>query len=91
MKLRIENLATLLLIVAMLLDGCSGCEQKTQQKTTDYNRELENVRQAKLDAVYATKGLSTDERNRRIDSHRGTRRHGSAYLQQVMESSASLS
>ena len=53
MKLRIENLATLLLIVAMLLDGCSGCEQKTQQKTTDYNRELENVRQAKLDAVYA--------------------------------------
>ena len=66
MKLRIENLATLLLIVAMLLDGCSGCEQKTQQKTTDYNRELENVRQAKLDAVYAAKGLSTDERNRRI-------------------------
>ena len=66
MKLRIENLAILLLIVIMLLHGCSGCEQKTQQKTTDYNRELENVRQAKLDAVYAAKGLSTDERNRRI-------------------------
>ena len=65
MKLRIENLATLLLIVAMLLDGCSGCEQKTQQKTTDYNRELENVRQAKLKALTATKGLSADERRRR--------------------------
>jgi tetratricopeptide (TPR) repeat protein len=65
MKLRIESLATLLLIAVTLLDGCSGCEQKTQQKTTDYNRELENVRQAKLKALTATKGLSTDERRRR--------------------------
>ena len=65
MKLRIENLAILLLIVIMLLHGCSGCEQKTQQKTTDYNRELENVRQAKLKALTATKGLSADERRRR--------------------------
>ena len=66
MKHQIERLALLLIVSVILIGGCSGCEQKTQQKTTDYNRELENVRQAKLDAVYAAKGLSTDERNRRI-------------------------
>ena len=66
MKHQIERLALLLIVSVILIGGCSGCEQKTQQKTTDYNRELENVRQAKLDAVYTTKGLSTDERNRRI-------------------------
>ena len=39
MKLRIENLATLLLIVAMLLDGCSGCGQKTAPEQADpYNQ-----------------------------------------------------
>ena len=39
MKLRIENLATLLLIVAMLLDGCSGCGQKTAPEHADpYNQ-----------------------------------------------------
>ncbi len=66
MKHQIERLILLLIVSVILIGGCSGCEQKTQQKTTDYNRELENVRQAKLDAVYAAKGLSTDERNRRI-------------------------
>ena len=43
-----------------------AANKRRSRKTTDYNRELENVRQAKLDAVYAAKGLSTDERNRRI-------------------------
>ena len=66
MKHQIERLALLLIVSVILIGGCSGCEQKTQQKTTDYNRELENMRQAKLDAVYTTKGLSADERNRRI-------------------------
>ncbi len=65
MKHQIERLALLLIVSVILIGGCSGCEQKTQQKTTDYNRELENVRQVKLKALTATKGLSTDERRRR--------------------------
>ncbi len=57
----LENLAMLLLIAVTLLGGCSGCGQKTH----DYNHELENMKQNKPDAMEETKGLSTDERDRK--------------------------
>ncbi len=40
MKLRIENLATLLMIAVILLSGCSGCEQK--EKKTAPDKQLPN-------------------------------------------------